>query len=120
MFDTVEVGTRTGQVKCFGRGLQTLRVGDSVTLFQQLDHATKMRLLEAADPDDVATALELSYGDPTDWRDYQVVMQTEAGLTSYLIVRDAKIHAWSDEAHADLPRVDNSGRRVRPGVETVG
>jgi hypothetical protein len=123
LFDTVVVGTRQGQVKCLGRGLRTLHVGDTVLLFRQVDADAQMRRLELAEPDAAPGVMaELAIGELSELRDFQVVMLTAAAGLSYVIVRDRVLVDWRDDPASDLPRIDNRGRAFdegvgRPGVE---
>ena len=123
LFDTVVVGTRRGQVKCFGRGLRTIHAGDVVSLYEQLDRDTQTSRLDSARPDAFSgLAADLAIGERSELRDFQVAMKTADGCVSYLIVRDGVLGEWSDSPAHDLPRIDNRGRPFdestgRAGVE---
>ena len=117
-FDTVVVGTRRGQVKCFGRGMRTLGIGDVLSLHRPFAVDVRLARLESATRDEApGLVADLAVGEPSALRDYQVVMIDGAGSESHLIVRGGVLVDWQDEPASDLPRVGNRGQ---PFEESAG
>lgn len=128
LFDTVHTPTRCGQVKCFGKRLADVRIGDLVVLHRLLDSAEYWALSGEVErdhdvvvkgpgdgseglaalqawSDDPRTARLMS-GDPQEAQDYQVLMYDGGG---FLQVRGGRVDGWRDEA-AEVPCVDGYGR----------
>ena len=116
LFDTVVAGARHGQVKCFGRGMRTIHVGDALSLYRPVGLDEQLGRLESATPGDaLGVAADLAIGEPSELRDYQVAMTNDTGSESYLIVRDGVLIDWRDEPTPDLTRIDVRRRPLDQG-----
>lgn len=121
-FDTIidELTDREIQVKCFGKGLRALNVGDAVRLYRQLD-ADALDALSAeiaAGPHETLEIgeqtirlprherfMDLINGVITDLTDYQVIL-TDG---TYLTVTGGILTGIGDPRDDTLRRVDNHG-----------
>ena len=121
-FDTISdrYSDREIQVKCFGKGLRNLHVGDAVRLHRQMeaDEITALSAEIAAGPHETVEAdghtirlslderfMDTVSGVVTDLTDYQVVLTDGTHLT----VTDGVLTGIADRRDDSLPCVDNHG-----------
>lgn len=100
-FDTVHAGWRCGQVKCLGRNLSDVRLGDRVEFVES------SRL-----PEYVLEPHERPVPDPA------ATLQVEMAEGGWLQLRDGVFVAWTNEAAEGVRRVDRFGWAWTPGRGT--
>jgi hypothetical protein len=124
LFDEIHTGERCGQVKCLGKGMGELVIGDSAVLYALPwgEHEAEVEAELAAfvaggrgEYDAGSPIGKFMWGEPSDVTSWQIETQT-----GYITFIDGVFTSWDDEPNSELLLVDNGGVPIGAAPERLG